>query len=95
MSASVFKRGSRWPWPCMSWLSLSARLLFSTCTMTGSGRWLFITNSGLKTTWRNWPEAEVRQRASVESLDDCALTFHWAETTNPGKSALETQLQLH
>lgn len=52
MSASVFKRGSSWPCPCMSWFSLNPRLLFSMRTITGSGRWLFITNNGLKTTWK-------------------------------------------
>lgn len=50
-SASVFNRGSWWPCPCISWLSLSPKLLFSMCKITGSGKWLLMTNNGLNTTW--------------------------------------------
>lgn len=54
MSASAFKRGSWCPCPWISWVSLSPRLLFSIWRMTGSGRWLFMKNNGLKTTWNGF-----------------------------------------
>lgn len=72
-SASVFNRGSWWPCPCMSWLSLSPRLLFSMCRITGSGRWLFMTNNGLKTTWNRVfiQHSNRRHRFKLASIVRC------------------------
>lgn len=51
-SGSIFCSAFSCPFPGMTCVSFSPRLLFSKCMIIGSGRWLLTMKRGLKTIWK-------------------------------------------